>query len=175
MITRQLPGLLPGVAGQGPDPGTVSGDGCNEEVLSGLGLSKDTTAAGRGGSPGGAAVGGQPQGAMPDVLGSGTGGYVLEIKKVMSLAARTPIQIQEAYAQLTASPYWIIVPEGAHVSPAVIARAEGTGGGVIYRSAGAGRGGSYADPSGNPVQVQPGTMQVTGYQASTPGAAGTLE
>lgn len=127
------------------------------QVLSELGLTKNTVPyrpdpafEGR------LTAGGLAKGTIPDAQGSG---YLVEIKDTTKMSARFQIRLEEAYASETGRPLWIVVRQGTKVSPDVIGRAEGTGGGVLYRTAP----GSYQDGDGNPVQVGP-NMQVHGYQ-----------
>jgi hypothetical protein len=64
-------------------------------------------------------------------------------------------------------PLWVIVSGRSRPAHRVHDIAEGTGGGVLFRTGP----GTYADPRGNPVQIGPG-MQVTGYTQWRPDDAG---
>lgn len=166
-VLTALAGTVTGGDSPGADDSGITDEGFEDEVLSELGLSKNTATIGRGLVPGKLTKGGQPRGAIPDSL-SGSDNYVVELKNVSSLSARTQIRIEAAYARLTGSRYWVVVPKDAKVNDNVTDLAEQTGGGVIYRTdAGNGKI-TYEDPSGNPVQIGP-KMQVSGYQPSTTG------
>jgi hypothetical protein len=130
-----------------------------------LGLSKNTSIWRPGSAfEGKTTKGGLPRGTIPDADEAGPGGYIVEIKGTTSLTARFQIRLEDLYAQISGRPLWVIAPKGAEVSEEVVARAERTGGGVLYRT-GPNR---YEDGNGNQVQVGKG-MRVSGYQPAKSG------
>lgn len=136
-----------------------------QDVLSELGLTKNTSTFRPGTAfEGRTTASGLPKGTTPDAMEDGPDGYIVEIKGYngSSVTARFQIRLEEYYAQATGQPMWVVAPKGAEVSDSVIARAEGTGGGVLYRVGP----NQYEDPNGNPVQVGSG-MKVSGYQPTT--------
>jgi hypothetical protein len=106
---------------------------------------------------------GLAKGTTPDGLGSN---FLLEIKGTDSQTVRFQLRLMSQYAKLSGRPMWMIKQGTNKVTDNLRDLAEGTGGGVIYRTAA----GQYQDADGNPVTVSydkaTNKLEVTGYQPS---------
>jgi uncharacterized protein YukE len=148
--------------------GGISDSGFEKTVLAELNLSKNTSTV-RGLIPGKTSPGTpdsppQPKGIIPDSLDENPNGYVVEIKGYTSeVQFRSQIQAEAQLASQDGVPYWVIVQNGATVSPRVIQAAEGTGGGVLVRTGA----NTYTNLNGQPVNIGQG-MKVTDYKPVMP-------
>jgi hypothetical protein len=114
-------------------------------------------------------LGGQAKGTTPDGLGSN---FILEVKGTDSQTVRFQLRLQAHLAEQSGRPLWIINKAGKPVTDNLVELAEGTRGGVLYRTGP----NTYVDGNGNPVQVTydkgTDTLQVRGYTPSTSSGAG---
>jgi hypothetical protein len=140
----------------------ASGTAYEQSVLASLGITKNTETW----RPDPAFEGkltptGLAKGTTPDGWGSN---YLLEIKGTSQLQFRYQLRLQVEQANQLNQPLWIIKAAGQQADSSVTKAAEGTKGGVVYRSSN----GTYTDGQGNPVQVtyDKGTDRLTvqGYK-----------